>query len=75
MAKTEEQATQHGLLCVWGRFAQEIRLISGIKAIPLTQTIYGADLVSRSKEPAPGVRFLRSFSPSLATGVPLSIER
>jgi hypothetical protein len=40
MAKTTEQATQHGLLCVWGRFAQEIGLLSGIEAVPLDQKTY-----------------------------------
>lgn len=40
MAKAAEQATQHGLLCVWGRFAQEIGLISGIEAVPLAQKTY-----------------------------------
>ena len=40
MAKSAEQATQHGLLCVWGRFAQEIGLLSGIKAVPLGQKTY-----------------------------------
>jgi len=40
MAKATEQATQHGLLCVWGRFAQEVGLISGIEAVPLAQKTY-----------------------------------
>lgn len=40
MAKTVEQETQHGLLCVWGRFAQEIGLTSRIKAVPLAQKTY-----------------------------------
>lgn len=40
MAKTAEQETQHGLLCVWGRFAQEIGLISGLEAVALHQKTY-----------------------------------
>ena len=40
MAKAAEQETQHGLLCVWGQFAQEIGLISGIKAVSLAQKTY-----------------------------------
>lgn len=40
MAKATEQATQHGLLCVWGRFAEEIGLISGIEAVRLDQKTY-----------------------------------
>ena len=40
MEKTAEQTTQHGLLCVWGRFAQEIKLISRIEAVPLAQKTY-----------------------------------
>lgn len=40
MAKAAEQVTQHGLLCVWGRFAQEIGLVSGIEAVPLAQKTY-----------------------------------
>ena len=40
MAKAAEQVTQHGLLCAWGRFAQEIGLISGIEAVPLVQKTY-----------------------------------
>jgi len=40
MAKAAEQDTQHGLLCVWGRFAQEIGLITGIEAVALAQKTY-----------------------------------
>jgi len=40
MANTTEQATQHGLLCVWGRFVQEIGLICGIESVPLAQNTY-----------------------------------
>jgi hypothetical protein len=40
MAKAAEQVTQHGLLCVWGRFAQEIGLVSGIEGVPLAQKMH-----------------------------------
>src|SRR3970282_308552 len=37
MANSAEQDTQHGLLVVWGQFAREIGLISGLKAVKLNQ--------------------------------------
>jgi len=37
MANCAEQDTQHGLLVVWGQFAREIGLISGLKAVKLNQ--------------------------------------
>jgi hypothetical protein len=40
MANAAEKETQHGLLVVWGRFAQEIGLISGINAVKLAQKTY-----------------------------------
>ncbi len=36
----QEQETQHALLIAWGRFAQEIGLISGIEAVKLSQKVY-----------------------------------
>jgi hypothetical protein len=38
MAQTQD--TQHALLIPWGRFAQEIGLISGIESVKLNQKIY-----------------------------------
>ena len=37
MANSPEQETQHALSVVWGQFAQEIGLISGLKAVKLNQ--------------------------------------
>lgn len=36
----QKQDTQHALLIPWGRFAQEIGLITGIKSVKLTQKVY-----------------------------------
>ena len=36
----QKQDTQHALLIPWGRFAQEIGLISGIESVKLNQKIY-----------------------------------
>lgn len=36
----QEQETQHALLIPWGRFAQEIGLVSGIEAVELSQKAY-----------------------------------
>ena len=40
MANSQEQETQHALLVVWGKVAQEIGLISGIAAVKLGQKSY-----------------------------------
>jgi hypothetical protein len=40
MAITQEQETQHALLIFWGHFVQEIGLISGLKAVKLSQGVY-----------------------------------
>ncbi len=40
MANAAGKETQHGLLVVWGRFAQEIGLINGINAVKLAQKTY-----------------------------------
>ncbi len=36
----QEEETQHALLIVWGRFAQEIGLITAIEAVKLKQKVY-----------------------------------
>lgn len=36
----QEQETQHALLIPWGHFAQEIGLITGLKAVKLSQKVY-----------------------------------
>ena len=40
MANSPEQETQHALLVVWGPFAREIGLISGLEAVKLNQKTY-----------------------------------
>jgi len=40
MANPPEQDTQHALLVVWGQFAREIGLISGLEAVKLNQKTY-----------------------------------
>src|SRR5664279_3466225 len=40
MANSREQETQHALLVVWGKVAQEMGLISGIEAVKLGQKNY-----------------------------------
>jgi len=40
MANRPEQETQHALLVVWGKFAQEIGLIAGIEAVKIGQKNY-----------------------------------
>lgn len=40
MDMAQEQETQHALLVPWGHFAQEIGLLSGIKAVKLNQKVY-----------------------------------
>jgi len=36
----QQQETQHALLIPWGHYAQEIGLLSGIKAVKLSQKVY-----------------------------------
>lgn len=36
----QKQDTQHALLIPWGRFAQEIGLITGLESVKLTQKVY-----------------------------------
>lgn len=40
MDMAQKQNTQHALLIAWGRFAQEIGLLSGIEAVQLNQKTY-----------------------------------
>ena len=36
----QKQDTQHALLVPWGHFAREISLLSGIKAVKISQKVY-----------------------------------
>lgn len=53
----QAQETQHALLIPWGRFAQEIGLVSGIEAIELNQKVY---------EHTPQAKVLEFFVANLA---------